>query len=259
MRRVGLLLFALACLCCPALVAEPPAETEPADVVAASPDSATLSSEGLASCTSVVSASTVDQSDWKPLHIELPKPMFVGTPRAITTPNLEAITGQMREPLLAPKGLVNIAIETQVSGSDQRPLIGDLSQITDGDKEALDGSFIELHEGVQYIQIDLGAEREIFAVAVWHFHMEARVYFDVVVKTADDADFITDVKTVFNNDHDNSAGLGVGKQKEYIETNEGRLIDTGGVRARYIRLYSNGNTSNSLNHYIEVEVYGKPE
>jgi len=24
-----------------------------------------------------------------------------------------------------------------------------------------------------------------------------------------------------------------------------------------VRLYSNGNTSNEMNHYIEVEVYGK--
>jgi len=44
----------------------------------------------------------------------------------------------------------------------------------------------------------------------------------------------------------------------YTETNEGKLIDTKGVRARYVRLHSRGNTSNDLNHYIEVAVYGKP-
>jgi len=32
----------------------------------------------------------------------------------------------------------------------------------------------------------------------------------------------------------------------------------GGVKGRYVRLYSNGNTANRLNHYIEVEVWGKP-
>jgi hypothetical protein len=63
---------------------------------------------------------------------------------------------------------------------------------------------------------------------------------------------------VFNNDLDNSAGLGVGKDLHYIETNEGKLIDAKGVKARYVRLYSNGNSGNDLNHYIEVEVYGKP-
>jgi hypothetical protein len=76
---------------------------------------------------------------------------------------------------------------------------------------------------------------------------------------SDDADFITGVQTVFNNDHDNSSGLGIGRDKEYIETNEGRLIDPRGVKARYIRLYSNGNTSNDMNHYVEVEIYGMKE
>jgi hypothetical protein len=30
------------------------------------------------------------------------------------------------------------------------------------------------------------------------------------------------------------------------------------IKARYMRLYSNGNTSNDNNHYIEVQVYGRP-
>jgi hypothetical protein len=63
---------------------------------------------------------------------------------------------------------------------------------------------------------------------------------------------------VFNNDHDNSAGLGIGRDKEYIEVNEGRLINPKGVAARYVRLYSQGNTSNDMNHYVEVEVFGTP-
>ena len=52
--------------------------------------------------------------------------------------------------------------------------------------------------------------------------------------------------------------MGIGSDMHYVETSEGRLIDAKGVRARYVRLYSNGNSSNELNHYIEVEVYGKP-
>jgi len=44
----------------------------------------------------------------------------------------------------------------------------------------------------------------------------------------------------------------------YIETYQGKLIDGKGVKGRYVRLYSNGNTANKLNHYIEVEVWGKP-
>ncbi|MDG2124101.1 MAG: hypothetical protein P8J87_10410, partial [Verrucomicrobiales bacterium] len=63
--------------------------------------------------------------------------------------------------------------------------------------------------------------------------------------------------TLYNSDHDNSAGLGEGKDKVYVETNHGRIIDTDGLAGRYVRLYSNGNTSDDLNHYVEVAVYGK--
>jgi hypothetical protein len=196
-----------------------------------------------------------------PIDIKLPKPMFVGTPQDTKVPNLEKPLGKARPPFLAPEGTTNVALGKPVSGSDEEPIIGELSMITDGDKEAADGSYVELGPFVQYVTIDLQAEYNIYAIVVWHYHKQARVYFDVVVQVADDPDFITNVKTVFNNDIDNSAGLGVGKDKHYTETNEGKLIDVlsqGDVKARYVRLYSNGNTSNDLNHYIEVEVYGKP-
>ncbi|MCX7013556.1 MAG: discoidin domain-containing protein [Candidatus Sumerlaeota bacterium] len=193
-----------------------------------------------------------------PIQIELPKPMFVGTPKNIQSPNLEKPTGKKREPFLAPKGVVDISKDKAVTTSDQTPIIGDANLLTDGDKEATDGSYVEFAPGVQWVQIDLGAEYEIYVIVVWHFHAEARVYHDVIVKIAADPDFVTNARTLFNNDHDNTAGQGVGKDKEYIESNEGKLIDAKGQKARYVRLYSNGNTSNDMNHYIEVEVFGRP-
>lgn len=199
-----------------------------------------------------------DKGDLVPIDIKLPKPMFVGTPRNIRSPNLEKITGKKRPPFLAPKGTANVSLEKEVSASDEEPIIGEIEQVTDGDKEAPEGSFVEFGPGVQWVQLDLGERFKMYAIVIWHYHAQARVYRDVVVKVADDSDFIKDVKTLFNNDHDNSSGLGVGKEKEYIETNDGRLVDAKGVEARYVRLYSNGNTSNDMNHYIEVEVYGLP-
>jgi len=83
------------------------------------------------------------------------------------------------------------------------------------------------------------------------------VYYDLIVQVAEDTDFLTGVSTLFNNDFDNSLGFGVGEDPHYIETYEGRLIDGRGTVGQYVRLYSNGNTDNALNHYIEVEVYGK--
>jgi hypothetical protein len=125
-----------------------------------------------------------------------------------------------------------------VTSSENDPLIGTLEMVTDGDKEAADGSFVELGPGLQHVTLDLEDEYEIYAVVVWHYHQQPRVYFDVVVQTSNDPGFDrASVRTVFNNDIDLSAGLARGRDRHYTETNEGKLIDALGVRARYVRLY----------------------
>lgn len=192
-----------------------------------------------------------------PLPLELPKPMFVGTPQDTKVDNLEKPLGKPRPPFYAPAGVKNVAFEKPVSSTDEEPIIGEIEMITDGDKEAADGSYVELGPFKQSVTIDLEDEYEIYAIVAWHYHKQAVVYFDVVIQVASDPDFISNVTTLFNNDIDNSAGLGVGKDKHYTETAEGRLIPGKGVKARYVRLYSQGNNSNDLNHYIEVEVFGK--
>jgi len=206
----------------------------------------------------VVPAVLAAAQDMEPLKLELPKPMFVGTPKNIVSDNLEPTTGKKREPFMAPKGLTNVAKGKKATASDMEPIIGELEMITDGDKEGADGSFIEFGPGKTWVQVDLGADFEMFAILVWHYHSQARVYKDFIVQVSDDPDFVKDVKTVFNNDHDNSYGLGAGKDKEYIETNEGKLVDAKGVKGRYVRVHSNGNTSNDMNHMIEIEVFGRP-
>ena len=195
----------------------------------------------------------------EPLPIVLPKPMFVGTPTNIRgVEKLQKPLGKPRPPFLAPEGCKNVALDKKVTSSDSEPIIGDLELMADGDKEGIDGSWVELGPMVQWAQIDLGAKHDIYAVLLWHYHRQARVYFDVIVQVADDPDFITNVRTIFNNDLDNSAGQGIGKNMHYIETSEGKLIDAKGVKARYVRLYSNGSNANDQNHYTEIEVYGIP-
>jgi len=223
-----------------------------------SPDSSDESSSKPSADTDTTVAKSAGPAEMVPIDIELPKPMFVGTPQNTRVPNLEKPLGKPRPPFLAPAGTTNAALEKPVASSDEEPIIGEIEMITDGDKEAADGSYVELGPFVQNITIDLEATHEIYAIVLWHYHKQARVYFDVIVQVADDPDFITNVRTLFNNDVDNSAGIGVGEEMHYTETNEGRLIDAEGLKARYVRLHSNGNTSNDLNHYIEVEVYGKP-
>jgi hypothetical protein len=193
-----------------------------------------------------------------PLPIELPKPMFEGTPQNLNVPNLEKPLGRPRDPFLAPAGVTNVARGKKVTSSDNEPVIGELEMITDGDRAAPEGSFVELGPGLQHVTIDLGAVHEIYAILFWHYHKTPRAYLDVVVQVADNQDFSKNVRTLFNNDHDNTARLGVGKNLNYVETAEGKLVDAKGSRARYVRLYSSGNNANDLNHYIEVEVFGRP-
>jgi hypothetical protein len=121
----------------------------------------------------------------EPINITLPKPVFIGTPEKIANiTNLEKPLGRPRDPFYAPKGTTNVALHKPVTGSDEQPIIGELSMITDGDKEAADGSYVELGPGKQYITIDLGAPCNIYAVIIWHYHKQARVYKDVVVQVA---------------------------------------------------------------------------
>jgi hypothetical protein len=191
------------------------------------------------------------------LKLKLPKPMFIGTPTNIRSANLEVVTGKSRGAFYVPKGTVLLSLKKPVTSSDSQPVIGELDMVTDGEKAGGDGYFVELGPGSQWVQIDLGASHPLSAILVWHYHTQARVYRDVIVQVSDDAAFKTGVTTVFNNDHDNTSKLALGKDKEYIEVAEGRLLDPKGAKGRYVRLSSRGNTTNDLNHYVEVEVYGQ--
>lgn len=199
----------------------------------------------------LVTATAALADDLVPLKTDLPKPLFVGTPVPINVPNLEPKLAGKRPDFLVPAGTVNLAKGKKVTASDSDPVVGTLDLVTDGDKEGDEGSWVELGPGKQWAQIDLEKSADIYAIIVWHFHSQERVYHDVVVQVSDDPTFSKDVKTVYDN---SSAG----PDRPYIETYQGKLIDAKGVKGRYVRLYSNGNTTNKMNHYIEVEVWGKP-
>ena len=50
----------------------------------------------------------------------------------------------------------------------------------------------------------------------------------------------------------------MGTDREYFETNEGKLIDAKGAKARYVRFYSKGSTDSALNYYTEIEIFATP-
>lgn len=194
------------------------------------------------------------------LKIDLPQEVIEGSPKPKGVPNLVPELKKFPT-FLVPEGTVNLALNKPVTSSDDYPIMGEPELLTDGEKETGEGYFLELVEGLQWVQIDLEEAAPLYAIIVWHFHGQKRAYHDVIVQVSDDPEFKTGVTTLFNNDYDDSAGLGLGKGKDhpYLESRYGLLINANGVKGRYVRLYSNGNTSNEMNHYIEVEVHGKPE
>lgn len=193
----------------------------------------------------------------KTLKLEVPRAQLTGTPVPIKIENLDPEKKPAPE-IEIPDNVNNLAKGKKVTSSDDFPLIGELELITDGDKEAAEGCYVEIMNGLQWVQIDLEKTAEIFAVALWHYHSQERAYKDVVVQISDDPEFLKGVTTIFNNDIDNTAKLGKGNDKAYIETNYGKLIVVNpAIKGRYVRLYSNGNTTNDMNHYIEVEVYAR--
>ncbi|HWX20366.1 MAG TPA: hypothetical protein VN578_10750 [Candidatus Binatia bacterium] len=197
--------------------------------------------------------------DMVPLDLKLPAPAFKGTPKDIQISSyVEPLSDKPRPPMMVPPGLKNLAKDAKITCSDKNATGDTLDKLKDGDKEASEQSIIYLRKGTQWVQMDFGSPQELFALAIWHAHNSAKVYHDVIVQVSDDPDFVNQVRTIFNNDQDNSSGLGVGTDREYFETHEGKLIDAKGVKARYIRFYSKGSTESALNEYTEIEVYGRP-
>ena len=206
------------------------------------------------------------EGDWIALELDYPRYIMHSSSWMInTSENLEKKS--LIPTIFAPKGTVNIAKGKIVTSSDDWPVIGELGYVTNGDKRGHDGTYVEIGPGLQWIQIDLGSVHEIFAIALWHYYASHVVYKDVIIQVSNDPEFATNVITLLNNDHDNSAGLGKGSDKEYIDTNYGKLIDGQLKKGRYIRLYSAGYILShppgnapyvrDVNHYIEVEVYGR--
>jgi len=193
-----------------------------------------------------------------PLITGIPPELIEGTPQPMNVPSLIGVPASAPT-LLVPDGTALLSRGKPVTSSDQDPIIGSLDLITDGEKDAGEGYFVELLDGLQWVQIDLGKSAAIHAVWVWHFHSQRRAYHDVIIRISDDPEFKTGVATIFNNDYDDSAKMGRGSDNPYVESRFGLLADAKGKRGRYVRLYSNGNTANAMNHYIEVEVFGIPE
>lgn len=193
-----------------------------------------------------------------PLVIQFPKHTQKGTPEdSPIGSNVEPPSEKPPKPLDVPKGVTNVALGKKVTSS-VAPFFGELSQITDGKREPIDEDAVEMKKGVHWVQVDLGATHEIHAIVMWHDHRILQVTKGVVLQVSDDPTFKSGVTTLYNNDVDNSSGLGVGTDREYFELEWGRAVPAKGVKARYVRGYTRGTTQTPVNAWQEIEVYALP-
>ncbi len=211
--------------------------------------------------TAVLGASSVGAADaaaTEPLKLNLPAHTLKGTPEDLPVgPNVEPPPTKAPPTPPVPKGVVNVAAGKTVTSSVP-PFLGELNQITDGKREAFDEDAVEFKKGTQWAQVDLGKSHEMHAIAMWHDHRYVQAMHDIILQVSDDAEFKTGVTTLFNNDMDNSSGLGVGTDREYFELHYGKVVAAKGVKARYVRGYSKGGSLSALNCWQEIEVYALP-
>lgn len=183
-----------------------------------------------------------------------------GNPKGLKPPHLRPEI--KREPFTVPPNLENLALYKPVASSSKEPVIGDLDQVNDGLKKSGDFDFVELPPGHQWVQIDLEGIHTIHAVVIWHFYKNATIYNDVVVQVADDVAFTQNVRTLFNNDHDNSARMGQGTDPAFYTRWWGEIVDArgpdqAGTRTRYVRVYTADGMEKETIKFVEIEVYGQ--
>ena len=148
---------------------------------------------------------------------------------------------------MVPPGLSNVALGKTVTSSDTNT-IGPKNwskspTATRKPTNTASSSCAKARNGCKLIW---AARRKFTPSSSGTRHDEPKVYHAVVAQVADNADFTQNVRTLFNNDHQNLDHLGAGTEREYFETNEGKLIEGKGTVARYVRLYSDGSTSQPL-------------
>jgi len=202
--------------------------------------------------------STTPSSAAVDLNLALPRAEIIGT--VVNLPQWaqsELMRTARRPPIKVPTGCTNVAFHKPVTASGGVLNGLSLALVTDGDKEP-NGNAVQLGPGLQWFQVDLQEKYAVYAIVSWRFHQNPRVFHSVVVQVSDDPAFARNVTTVFNNDVTNAAGFGVGNDREFLDRFDGQLIETKGVAARYVRLYSNGSTADDQNPMQEVEVYGLP-
>jgi hypothetical protein len=132
---------------------------------------------------------------------------------------------------------VNIALGKTVTGNGNTT---DIERVADGNTAT--AYYYNAGSGESYVQVDLGAVSNLKKIVVWHYYSDNRTYHNTKTQISEDE---IDWITVFDS----------GVSGEYAETSEGHTIELIPTKARYIRDYANGSTSNTSNHWVEIQAF----
>lgn len=113
-------------------------------------------------------------------------------------------------------------------------------RLTDGNTST--SSYYGGPSGLASVTVTLDTVTDISQIKVWHYWSDSRKYHDTKTEVSQDG---SSWVTVFDS---SSAG-------EYFESSAGHSVSFSTQPVRYIRDWINGSTSNTSNHWVEIQAY----
>ena len=166
------------------------------------------------------------------IKFELPAPHSSGTPKEVKSDNLEPDPGpgKYRAPIMVPVGFDKklTTEETKVTTSEEA-VTGENEYVVDGDKTPDATCMLQLPGGLQWVQLDLGAEKTVSAVCVWHDQGDDRVYKDVIVQLSNDEKFAKEQRPRQHREARQGCRQGVPRAQRWPP--DRRQVDEGALRA----------------------------
>lgn len=114
------------------------------------------------------------------------------------------------------------------------------SYLTDGITTS--NPYYSMAVGLQSVTVNLGSPQDVSMVKVWHYYADSRTYFATRTEVSADG---TNWQTIFD-----SASSGT-----YQETAAGKTHSFTMRKVQYIRDWINGSTSNTGNHWVEIQAF----
>ncbi|MET0979866.1 MAG: discoidin domain-containing protein [Candidatus Saccharimonadales bacterium] len=117
---------------------------------------------------------------------------------------------------------------------------GPSTYLTDGITTS--NPYFGMSAGLSSVTVTMSAAQDISSVKVWHYYADGRKYWATKTEVSENG---TNWTTIFDSASDGT----------YFETSAGKTHTFPQRKVRYIRDWLNGSTSNTGNHWVEIQAY----